>query len=298
MLHRTCIALLLLLSACASLDARPPARESPRLSNLQRAAQYPWTDDGHCAAREASNAWPVLAERCYPALDHTRVKFRDVTGQCAVASTGAEAAAVGLCIFVAPELVAGAVIVAGAVVVAVAIQEGLEAYERNASRERARPQPQTRPTDEPLANRPPQPESSRSGDIFPPLPTDANPSTPECQPIPVPHAGEDDFHNACADQFPPNRYPGHDVLVGGKRFDALQVGARVLWEIKTHQFDTYTEFLRAQVVEDQIREFEEERRIARSCGYGFVVGVSSEAHKAALEEADRSFEIVVTGCKR
>ena len=27
-----------------------------------------------------------------------------------------------------------------------------------------------------------------------------------------------------------------DVFVGGERFDALQVGVRVLWEIKTHQF--------------------------------------------------------------
>ncbi len=26
---------------------------SPRFANLQRAAQYPWTDDGHCVAREA-----------------------------------------------------------------------------------------------------------------------------------------------------------------------------------------------------------------------------------------------------
>jgi hypothetical protein len=30
-----------------------------------------------------------------------------------------------------------------------------------------------------------------------------------------------------------------DVLVAGMSFDALQVGVRVLWEIKTHQFDTY-----------------------------------------------------------
>jgi hypothetical protein len=60
---------------------------------------------------------------------------------------------------------------------------------------------------------------------------------PECQPIPVPHAGGDDAHDACADKFPPNRYPGMDVLVDGVRFDALQVGVRMLWEIKTHRFD-------------------------------------------------------------
>jgi hypothetical protein len=59
-----------------------------------------------------------------------------------------------------------------------------------------------------------------------------------------------------------------------------------------------TLLLQEQVVEDQIKEFEEERSIARACGYGFVVGVSSEAHKAALKRADRSFDIVVTGCNR
>jgi hypothetical protein len=34
-----------------------------------------------------------------------------------------------------------------------------------------------------------------------------------------------------------------------------------------------------------------------ACGYAFKVGVISEAHKAALLEEDRSFDIVVTGCK-
>jgi hypothetical protein len=98
----------------------------------------------------------------------------------------------------------------------------------------------------------------------------------------VPHTGEDDPHNECADKFPPNRYPGMDVLVGGKRFDALQVGVRVPWEIKTHQFDTYSLFLRNQVLNDQVEEFLEERRIAQACGYGFVVGVSSAANQEAL----------------
>ncbi|ATB47965.1 hypothetical protein MYMAC_003588 [Corallococcus macrosporus DSM 14697] len=114
----------------------------------------------------------------------------------------------------------------------------------------------------------------------------------------MPHAGKDDPHNECADTFPPNRYPGMDVLVGGKRFDALQVGVHALWEIKTHQFDTYSDFLQEQVIRDQLREFEEDRDIARACGYLFVIGVSTSAHKAALLEFDDSFDIVVTGCNR
>jgi hypothetical protein len=295
--------LVLLLSACASMDPSPGEWEdpSPRFANLQRAAQYPWTDDGHCVVREASNEWPVLAERCYHALDHDRVKFRDVTGKCSVASTGAAAAtiSVGLCVFASPAIVTGAVIVIGTVVVAVAIKEGLDAYERSASRERAKRKAQARPSSEqePVANREPTPRGL-GRDWFPPAPPNTTEHSPECRPVPVPHAGEDAPHNDCADTFPPNRYPGMDVLVGGKRFDALQVGVRVLWEIKTHQFDTYSDFLRDQVLRDQVAELLEERDIAAACGYDFVVGVSSAAHKEALRALDPSLKIVVTGCKR
>lgn len=42
----------------------------------------------------------------------------------------------------------------------------------------------------------------------------------------------------------------------------------------------------------------EERNIAEACGYGFVVGVSTEAHKDALEAQDDRLKVVVTGCPR
>jgi hypothetical protein len=245
MLHRTCIALLLALSACATTNPSPAEGEapSPRLANLQRAAQYPWKDDGQCVVREASNPWSVLAERCHHALDRKRVKFRDVTGRCAAASIGAEVAAVGLCVFAAPEIVVSAVIVISAVVVAAAIQEGIDAYQRNASPERAKPESQTQPSreQEPVANREPKPEGL-GRDWLPPVSSDPS-ERPECRPTLVPHLGGDDPHNECADKFPPNRYPGMDVFVGGERFDALQVGVRVLWEIKTHQFDSCNDFI-------------------------------------------------------
>ncbi len=304
MLQRTCSALLLLLllAACATMEPSLEEWEepSPRFANLQRAAQYPWTDDGHCVVREASNEWPVLAERCFHALDRDRVRFRDVTRRCAVASAPAAAAvpaAVALCIFASPAVVTGAVVVIGAVGVAAAIQEGIDAYQRNASRERAKPTTQTRPAKEPLANRAPKPKGSPTGDILPPISSDPR-ERPECKPIPVRHAGEDVPHNECADKFPPNRYPGMDVLVGGKRFDALQVGVRVLWEIKTHRFDTYNDFIQLQTIRTEIEEFEEERDIAEACGYGFVIGVSTEAHREALLQRDRTLDIVVTGCRR
>nr|WP_240359973.1 DUF6310 domain-containing protein [Pyxidicoccus caerfyrddinensis] len=192
-------------------ESRRP--RAPRLANLQRGALYPWTDDGHCVVREASNEWPILAERCFHALDRDRVRFRDVTGRCAVAYADAAApAVVALCVFAAPEIIVGAVIVVGAVVAAAAIQEGIDAYQRNASRERAKSKAQTRPAKEPLANQAPKPKGSSTGDIFPP-PPETKPRRPSCEPIAVRHAGEDVPHNECADRFPPNRFPGMDVFV-------------------------------------------------------------------------------------
>ena len=290
---RACAALILFLSGCATTAPSPRERASrnPRIANLQRAATLPWRDGGRCAVHEASQPWPVLAERCFQALDHDRIRFNDPARRCAVASAGTAVLGIGLCVLAAPEIVVGAVIVVGVVVVGVAIKEAFDAYE---------PAPQTKPTpQEPPANSRLKPEPSGK-DWFPPVPTEPLDSERRrrCEAIPVKHRGGDDAHNRCADRAPPNRYPGMDVLVDGKYFDALQVGVRVLWEIKTDQFDTYSDFLQEQAVEDQIKEFKEERSIARACGYGFVVGVSTEAHKAALKRADDTFDIVVTGCKR
>ena len=95
---RTCFALLLFLSACTTTPPGPrePAGQDPRLANLQRAATLPWTDEGRCAVQEASEPWPVLAERCFHALDHDRIEFHDTTGRCAVASAGAAAVGLGV----------------------------------------------------------------------------------------------------------------------------------------------------------------------------------------------------------
>jgi hypothetical protein len=187
--------------------------------------------------------------------------------------------------------------VIGTVVVAVAIQEGIEAYERSAARERVKPKPQSRPAKEPLANRTPTPEVSRTQDIFPP-PPETQQRRPSCEPIPVPRASKDEPHNECADTFPPNRFPGMDVSVGGIRFDALQVSVRVLWEIKTHQFDKYNAFVQKMEIDKEIKQIQKERALATACGYDFVVGVSTQAHKDALLKEDPFLKIVVTGCTR
>jgi lactate dehydrogenase-like 2-hydroxyacid dehydrogenase len=89
-----------------------------------------------------------------------------------------------------------------------------------------------------------------------------------------------------------------DVLVGGERFDALQVGVRVLWEIKTHRFDTYNAYIQGQEIDKELKQLRKERAAARACGYDFVVGVSTQAHKDALLALEPSLKIVVTGCKR
>lgn len=145
----------------------------------------------------------------------------------------------------------------------------------------------------------PSPSPERSGsNRGPTVPLTSERRRPECEAVPVPHRGGDDAHDDCADRFPPNQYPGKDVLVNRKRFDALQVGVPVLWEIKTDRFDKYNDFVQEQAIRTEVPDLQEERDIAEACGYGFVIGVSTEAHKEALLQEDRRLNIVVTGCPR
>jgi hypothetical protein len=247
--------------------------------------------------REASNEWPILAERCFHALERDRVRFRDVTGRCAVASAPAAAAAVpmgvALCIFASPAVITGAVIVIGTVVVAVAIKEGIDAYERNASRERAKPKTETRPSpeQEPVANRDPAPRGL-GRDWLPPVSSDPS-ERPECRPVPVPHAGGNKPHDKCADLIPQNSFPGWDVLVNGKQYDALVLVTRTLWDIKTDNFDKHNPHSQKFFIKVKLPELQREARRAKECGYEFIVGVRSEVHKIALERADGSLKVVV-----
>ncbi len=285
-----CAPLLLILSACATSvpSPRESASRTPRITNLRRAAELPWRDGGRCVVREASQPWPVVAERCFHALDHDRVRFNDSTGRCAVASAGAAAVGIGLCVLAAPELLVGAVIVFGVVVVGVAIKEALDAYElRGSNSEDVAPTPQTKQApEETSANRKPKPEPSGQ-DGFPPVPTEPleREPRPECKPQRVNHRGGNDPHNKCADNIPNNSFPGWDVFVNGKNFDALQLARRTLWEVKTDNFDTYSDFLQGRVIRDQVSKMRIERTLALACGFDFRVGVRSEAHKEALEDA-------------
>jgi hypothetical protein len=130
----------------------------------------------------------------------------------------------------------------------------------------------------------------------PPAPPRPPPRRRECEPILVPHLGGDPIHNTCSDVVPPNRFPGFDVLINGYRFDALQVGADVLWEIKTMRFEAYSAFVQKQEIANEMPKLKRERQIAEECGYGFAVGVSSAAHAEALRQAIPGLTIHVTGC--
>jgi serine protease inhibitor len=55
---------------------------------------------------------------------------------------------------------------------------------------------------------------------------------------------------------------------------------------------------RGKTAEELQRVLHKERNAAIACGYDFVVGVSTEAHKQALLDRDPELNIVVTGCPR
>jgi hypothetical protein len=300
MLLRGWLALLVFLSACTTTNpgAKVQVAPSPRIANLQRAAALPWADGGQCVVREASNEWPVLAERCYQALDHDRVKFRDVTGRCAVASAGAAAVGVGLCVLLAPEIIVGAIIVTGVVMVAIAIKKEMDANERNASREVGESRSQTQPSSEqePVATREPSPRGL-GRDWFPPDPPGLEPRDrrPECTPRRVPPKGGHPFHNKCADNVPGNAFRGANALVNGKAYDALQPAVRTLWEVKTTAIETYNPFVRERELDKQVVEGRRERDLAAACGYDFIIGVLTEAHRQMLEEAEPDLTVVLMG---
>jgi hypothetical protein len=43
----------------------------------------------------------------------------------------------------------------------------------------------------------------------------------------------------------------------------------------------------------KLPEIQRERELAKACGYHFVVGVCSKAHKEALLKADNTLDVVV-----
>ncbi|WP_199732830.1 MULTISPECIES: DUF6310 domain-containing protein [Corallococcus] len=67
---------------------------------------------------------------------------------------------------------------------------------------------------------------------------------------------------------------------------------------KTHRFDAYNAYVQAQEIAKEVKQLKKERAAAVACGYGFVIGVSTEAHKEALLEEIPALDVVVTECAR
>ncbi|WP_326938719.1 DUF6310 domain-containing protein [Archangium violaceum] len=177
-----------------------------------------------------------------------------------------------------------------------AIKKALDAYALSwGDPEKVRPAPETRPAPQkPSPKERPKPEPK--GPDFPPVgPTEVTERErrPECKPQRVPPKGGNRLHNQCADGIPFNAYRGANALVNGKAFDALQVVAGVLWEVKTDNFDTYPLELRDIVIRKNVRDLLVERELARACGFGFQVGVRSATHKAMLEIEEPQLQGVI-----
>ena len=193
----------------------------------------------------------------------------------------------------------GAVVVTGVVVVGFAIKEALEAYELRNGRPQARPAPETRPVSEtePAPQKEIQkekrPKPEPKGPDVPPLwPTGTSDEErrPECKPVPVRHRGGHDDHNECADKIPLNSFPGWDVRVNGKDYDGLPLATRTLWDVKTDDFEKQPPRSQDFFVRVKLPELKRERALAAACGYDFVIGVRSRAHKQALFRADPTFK--------
>ncbi len=147
--------------------------------------------------------------------------------------------------------------------------------------------------DTPKAALTPAPEGPPLGrDSLPLISSDPS-ERPECRPIQVPHRGGNDPHNDCADLLPQNSFPGWDVLVNGKQFDALQLTTRTLWDVKTDDFEKQPPRSQDFFVKMKLPDIKREKELAEACGYDFVIGVRSLAHKQALLRADSSLKVVL-----
>jgi hypothetical protein len=199
---------------------------------------------------------------------------------------------IGVCILAVPEVIIGAVVVIGVVVVAAAIKEAMDEEEWPVQ---AIPVQRTEVSErESSASRKPEPAPSGL-DLFPPAPNDPfeRDRRPECRPVPGPPRGGNDPHNKCADGIPGNAFRGLNVLVNGKHYDGLVPTLRTLWEVKTDDFEKQSLKSQEFFVRMKLPELLRERELAIACGYDFVVGVRSKAHRLVLLRADTRLNVVL-----
>ncbi|MEM9490886.1 MAG: DUF6310 domain-containing protein [Myxococcota bacterium] len=133
--------------------------------------------------------------------------------------------------------------------------------------------------------------------VIPEPPPPDDPDDPQrrrrrCVPTPVcPHRGGDTHHDACADREPPNAYPGCDVRLNGKLFDALGKTDGAMWEVKTDAWSSYSPFLQRLTLSAHLAAAPFEKKLALQCGYQFVFAVADERLFSILDER---FQGVVT----
>ena len=114
-----------------------------------------------------------------------------------------------------------------------------------------------------------------------------------CELIPIGfHKGGDPVHDFCADTVPPNMYPGSDICVMEKNFDAIS--GNILWETKTNNWDNANAFVRGQVVQDYISDAEKESSIARGCGFGYNFLVGDPRYTTLLLATEPAFQPALT----
>ncbi|RKH57648.1 hypothetical protein D7W81_30680 [Corallococcus aberystwythensis] len=83
------------------------------------------------------------------------------------------------------------------------------------------------------------------------------------------------------------------MLINGKHYDGLVLSRRTLWEVKTDDFEKHSPRSRKFFVSVKLPEQQREAKLARECGYDFVIGVRSKAHLTALKIADPSLHVVI-----
>jgi len=126
--------------------------------------------------------------------------------------------------------------------------------------------------------------SSRNGSPVPISPGTGNRGDRDrCRPRPVPHAGGDALHDLCADNEPPNRFTGYDVIIAGVRFDAMDPSG-ALWEIKTGSFSSWPDFVQDEELRKIRVQFERERNAARDCKRIYVFAA---ADNTLLDEVEK-----------
>jgi transglutaminase-like putative cysteine protease len=110
--------------------------------------------------------------------------------------------------------------------------------------------------------------------------------SPCCTVLPVPHAGGDPIHDACADAIGPNDNPGMDAEVDGRNFDAV-TGDATLWEVKTHNLANCTsKFCQSVLLPAWVSQARTQLAayhvIAQKCGYLLSFGVGDPGFAALV----------------